>query len=214
VSGNDLLSKKPSIAENVFLKETTFETYNEVGMGSIIEDTHFSDYSYCGEYCMIQNTEIGKFVNIAAMVRIGTPQHPMERPSLHHFTYRRKKYGFDTKDDEKFFESRKEKRVIIGNDVWIGHGAVIMAGVKIGDGAVIGSSAVVTKDVESYSIVAGVPARKLRNRFEKDICNKMQKIKWWDWEHEVIKEKFQEFLLPINDFITINYKEDNYGGSN
>ena len=78
--------------------------------------------------------------------------------------------------------------IIIGNDVWIGYDAVIMAGVKIGDGAIIGTRAVVTKDVEAYYIVRGVPAKEIRKRFTPDIIEKLQNLQWWNWPVERIKE--------------------------
>ena len=71
--------------------------------------------------------------------------------------------------------------IAIGNDVWIGYDAVIMAGVTIGDGAIIGTRAVVTKDIEPYSIVGGVPAKEIRKRFAPDVIKRLLEIKWWDW---------------------------------
>jgi len=164
------------------------------------------DYSYCGEYCIIQNADIGKFVNIAAMVRIGATQHPIERPALHHFTYRRTMYGFDKKDDVEFFKKRNKRIVTIGHDVWIGHGAVIMPGVNIGNGAVIGSGSIVTKDVEAYSIVVGVPAERIRYRFSNEVMNDFEEIKWWNWSYEKIKENFNDFLLDGAEFINKHKK--------
>ena len=82
---------------------------------------------------------------------------------------------------------------MIGNDVWIGYEAVVMAGVTIGDGAVIGSRAVVTKDVPPYTIVGGVPARPIRRRFPEETVLALLEIKWWDWP----KEKITEYLAAI-----------------
>lgn len=81
---------------------------------------------------------------------------------------------------------------MIGNDVWIGYDAVIMAGVKIGDGAIIGTRAVVTKDVEPYSIVGGVPAKEIRKRFATDIIEKLQNLQWWNWPVERIRESIHD----------------------
>ena len=88
------------------------------------------------------------------------------------------------------------RQVIIGNDVWIGAGACILSGVKIGDGSIIGARAVVTKDVEPYTIVAGVPARELRKRFDKKIIERLLEIKWWDWNDEEIRRKSVFFDSP------------------
>lgn len=76
--------------------------------------------------------------------------------------------------------------IVIGNDVWIGFEAVIMPGVKIGDGAIIGTRSLVTKDVPPYGIVGGVPARLIRKRFEESVIEKLQQLQWWDWEPEII----------------------------
>jgi virginiamycin A acetyltransferase len=78
--------------------------------------------------------------------------------------------------------------IVIGNDVWIGYDAIIMAGVHIGDGAIIGTRAVVTKDVPPYTIVGGVPAKEIRRRFEAETISKLLKLQWWDWPVEKIRE--------------------------
>ncbi|WZL74717.1 DapH/DapD/GlmU-related protein [Clostridiaceae bacterium 35-E11] len=201
------LNKAPYIHENCKILNSQLGQFTEVGMYNYFENVKFGDYSYAGEFCFFQNVEIGKFSNIAAMVRIGPTDHPMERPSLHHFTYRRKMYGFDVEDDEAFFQWRKKQKSDIGNDTWIGHGAIIMPGVKIGNGAVVGSGAVVTKNVDPYTIVVGVPAKPVRKRFDDEIIKKLEEIRWWDWSHETIKERFHDFLLDINRFVDKYYRK-------
>jgi len=81
---------------------------------------------------------------------------------------------------------------VIGNDVWIGYDAVIMGGVTIGDGAIIGTRAVVTKDVEPYSIVGGVPAKEIRKRFTPEIIKKLMEIQWWNWPIEKIRSSIPD----------------------
>ena len=114
------------------------------------------DYSYCVENTQIAYATIGKFANIAAHVRIYASRHPMERASLHHFTYRSAWYFDDAEDDPAFFDWRASMPITIGHDTWIGHGAIVMPGVTIGNGAVIGSGAVVTHDVPAFAIAVGV----------------------------------------------------------
>ncbi|MEY8762798.1 MULTISPECIES: chloramphenicol acetyltransferase [Clostridium] len=201
-----VLSRKPVIGRDCKIVNSKLGEFTKVGILNFYENVILGDYSYTGQFCFLQNTEVGKFVNIAAMVRIGPTNHPMERPTLHHFTYRRKIYGFDEKDDEEFFRRRESKKVYIGNDVWIGHGAIVMPDVTVGDGAVVGSGAVVTKNVEPYTIVAGVPAKVIRKRFNEDVVLKLQSIKWWNWSYEKIKENFNDFLLNIDDFVKKHYK--------
>ena len=78
--------------------------------------------------------------------------------------------------------------IVIGNDVWIGFEAVILSGVTIGDGAIIGTRAVVTKDVPSYTIVGGVPSKPIRKRFSDDVISELLKLRWWEWSENRIKK--------------------------
>ena len=98
------------------------------------------------------------------------------------------------------------KKTTIGNDVWIGSNAIIIAGVKIGNGAIIGAGAVVTKDVPDYAVVGGVPARIIKYRFDPETINKLQQIQWWNWDDQLIAERFKDFL-DINSFVKKYYRE-------
>ncbi|MDP4089936.1 MAG: chloramphenicol acetyltransferase [Bacillota bacterium] len=207
ITEKKVLSPEPVVGENSKLVNVKLGDYTEVGLFNFIENVVMEDYSYTGQFCFVQNAVIGKFANIAAAVRIGPTMHPVERPTLHHFTYRREMYGFDDIDDIEFFEKRESRITYIGKDTWIGHGAIIMPRVSVGDGAVVGSGAVVTKDVEPYTVVAGVPARFIKRRFPEETARKLQSIKWWDWPHEKIKENFKDFLLDIDAFIDKHYEE-------
>jgi len=193
------LGEKPYIFSNAIITNSSFGKYTEIRDYANISDTILDDYSYVSEYTQIINTNIGKFVNIASNVRINPGFHPYEMPCQHHMLYRKEMYGFG-EDDEAFFNYRKIQKVDIGHDVWIGHGAVIMPGVNIGNGAIIGANAVVTKDVPAFAIVAGVGAKILKYRFPKQIQNQIQKIAWWEWDHETIKQRFED-LKDIREFI-------------
>ena len=88
------------------------------------------------------------------------------------------------------------KTVEIGNDVWIGSGVYIKAGIKIGTGAIIGARSVVTHDIEPYSVVAGVPAKEIRKRFDEEAIRKLLELKWWDWPDEKLKKYGEYFNSP------------------
>jgi len=197
-----ILSPQPLVAEHCRLVKSQLGAYTEVGTYSFFENVTLGDYSYTGQFCFLQNTLVGKFVNIAAMVRIGPTAHPIDRPTLHHFTYRRIMYGLDTKDDEEFLKWRAAQVTAIGHDVWIGHGAIIMPKVNVGNGAVVGSGAIVTKDVEPYTIVVGVPAKPVRKRFSQEIIGKLESIQWWHWSYDTIKERLADFSLPAEEFVS------------
>ena len=109
-------------------------------------------------------------------------------------------WGLDKKNVTSAWDNKGD--IIIDNDVWIGYEAVIMAGVHIGDGAVIAARAVVTKDVPPYTIVGGTPARKIRMRFEEEIIVKLQQIQWWNWPVEKIRQSLPYIMNGMVDRLT------------
>ena len=192
--------KRPKIAETIIdpsvaLREAVIGLHCEVLERSSIEYTTLGDFSYLGPDCIVADAEIGKFCAIAARVRIGAPNHPMDRPSLHRFTYCPDYYSSAPRD-KGFFAARRDDRVRIGHDVWIGHAVTVLPGVTVGDGAVLAAGAVVAKDVPPYTIVGGVPARPIRERFSRDIAAKLARIAWWDWPFETIIERLADFQSP------------------
>lgn len=96
---------------------------------------------------------------------------------------------------------RRKGTILIQNDVWVGHGATIMNGVTLHNGCVVGTNAMVTKDVPPYAIVGGNPARIIRYRFDEEIIDGLQKIAWWDWPDKLIRERRDDFFLPPEDFV-------------
>lgn len=184
------------------ITDSRFGAYVEIGKGSRLNNAVFGDYSYCDRYADIANARIGKFANIAAFCRIGPTDHPMAQASQHHFLYRSDDYWDDATRDQAFFAHRQSRLAHIGHDTWIGHNAVIKPEVTIGHGAIIASSAVVTKDVDPYTIVAGLPAKPIRKRFETHIADRLMELAWWDWPHEILCERLPDFRsLPIEAFL-------------
>ena len=187
------LSLAPTLSPSAIVKDCRFGRYTQVGEQSRMENCLLDDYAYVQPFCDLMSADIGKFANIASMVRINPGFHPMEYPTLHHFTYRPTMYGMADADEADFFAWRRRQRVVIGHDTWIGHGAVIMPGVRIGNGAVVGSNSVVTKDVPPYAIVGGVAAKVIRQRFPGAIADALDATAWWDWDHETLTERLPDF---------------------
>lgn len=193
--------KELNAGTSFFQENFTYGEYVEVGDFNHFENVYLGHFSYTGPFCILQNVNVLNFSNIAAHVRIGATDHPMERPTMHHFTYRTKMYGFGDCDDDTFLDARKKRITIIGHDTWIGHGAIIKPGLNIGHGSVIGSGSVVTKDVPNFAIVAGNPAKVIRYRFPETIIEALMTMAWWHWDSETIKERHLDFKLPIESFI-------------
>lgn len=149
-------------------------------------------------YKMINIEKIGAFCSIAKTVNIAKGNHPTNYISTHPFFYLHNFGHFVERDRNGLLTDINNKKVIIGNDVWIGTNVTILPSVTVGDGAVIGAGSVVTKDVPSYSIVAGVPAKVIRYRFSEEHIEQLLNIQWWNWTDDVIKERISFFSENTN----------------
>ena len=131
--------------------------------------------------------KIGKFCSIAcgAKFLFTSANHAMRSLSTYPFPIFFGEWGLDGKQICRAWDNRGD--IVVGSDVWIGYEAVIMSGVKIGNGAIIGTRAVVTKDVPPYTIVGGVPARPIRRRFDDATIERLEGLRWWDWDYAKIK---------------------------
>lgn len=131
---------------------------------------------------------IGKFCSIAcgAKFLFNSANHALGSLSTYPFPIFYDEWGLEGKNVADAWDNKGD--IALGNDVWIGYEAVILAGVTIGDGAIIGARAVVTRDVPPYAIVGGVPARLIRRRFDDATIEALLDLRWWDWEPERIRQ--------------------------
>src|SRR5262249_21042712 len=197
-----ILSINPLVHPTANVRDSRLGAYTQVGARTQLTEVVLDDYSYIVNESEVAYTTFGKFCSIAAMTRINPGNHPMERASQSHFTYRASAYSSGERDEEEFFGWRRAHPVIIGPDVGIGHGAIVLPGGMIGTGAVVAAGAVVTKDVEPYTIVAGNPARLIRPRFPAAVAARLQRLAWWDWNHGRLRAALPDFRnLSVEQFL-------------
>ena len=178
--------------QTVYLKNVITNPNIEVGDYTMYNDfsndpARFEENNVLYHYPINQDKLIiGKFCSIAcgAKFLFNSANHTLASLSTYPFPLFFEEWELDKKNVAVSWDNKGD--IIIGNDVWIGYEAVILAGVKIGDGAIIGTRAVVTKDVPPYTIVGGVPAKPIKKRFDEDVISDLLCIKWWDWSKEKI----------------------------
>ena len=180
---------KSELGENIKLYPHAKVNYSKV-----------ESYTYIGTNTVISRTKVGKFCSIAPNCLIGPGSHPTNYVSTSPVFYSNRNRLCVTFSDEEYFE--EFSNVIIGNDVWIGEGALIMGGIKIGDGAIIAARSVVTKDVPNYAIWGGIPAKLIRYRFSEDKIQVLLSEKWWDKDESWLRHNFQKFH-DIGDFLSL-----------
>lgn len=184
---------RPHDGQTVYLKDVITGPNIEVGEYTIYNDfvrdprdfeknNVFYHYPINGDRLVI-----GRFCSIAcgAKFMFTSGNHSMQSLANYTFPIFFDEWGLDAKDICDAWGNKGD--TVIGNDVWIGYEAVIMPGIKIGDGAVIGTRAVVTKDVPPYTIVGGVPAKPIRRRFDDATVEKLEALRWWDWDEDRLK---------------------------
>jgi phosphonate metabolism protein (transferase hexapeptide repeat family) len=192
----------PRVHATAQLRDCVLGRFTDVAERVVMAECELGDYSYVERGTEAIYTTIGKFCAIASNTRINALNHPIDRVTQHKISYRPNEYFVGAKIDKGFRGRRQKARVIIGHDVWIGHGAVVMPGISIGHGSVVAAGAVVTKDVEPYAIVAGVPARRIKWRFSKSIRERITVLAWWDWEHDRLAAAIADMQqLTIQDFL-------------
>lgn len=184
--------RSASILSSNISKNCKFGKYTLVGHNSTISNSTFGDYTYVREGAYIEDADIGKYSCIAPHVVIGAYNHDYKYVALHPFFRNeawQKIYKFKVYNNIH----QEKKRTVIGNDVWIGVGAVVIGGVTVGNGAIVGAGAVVTRDVEPYSIVTGTPAKKNKYRFDAETIQKLEIIQWWNWDADKVQANLKIF---------------------
>ena len=187
---------------------STVDQTAKIYSGCLFYDSSIGRYSYLGYDCEFVNCEVGSFCSIAGSVIVGGAQHPLDWVSTSPVFY---DIAGGTGKHLGNLPAPKTKRTKIGNDVWIGHRAIIMAGVTIGNGAVVGAGAVVTKDVPPYAIVAGVPANIIRYRFDEETISDLINSQWWNLAIKDI-EIYSKYMNNPGEFVKCLKNNNLMGG--
>ena len=195
-------NKNLKVEKDVYInKHTVLEGNNRIYNFSEIPDTYVGFGTYIARNSKLPNSIIGRYCSIGENVSLIIGRHPVnEFVSTHPAFFSTEKQAGFTYVNEKKFPERKyvkvneyEKSLKIGNDVWIGRNVLIMEGLEIGDGAIIGAGSIVTKDVESYSICVGIPAKKIKNRFSDEDVAFLTKVQWWNKSEQWITQNASKF---------------------
>ena len=186
--------------QTVYLKSVVGDPNIIIGDYSMYNDFHnnpcdFQKNNVLYHYPVNQDKLImGKFCSIACGAKFvfTSANHTQRSLANYPFPIFFDEWSLDKKDVTQAWDNKGD--IVIGNDVWIGYEAIVMSGVKIGNGAIIGTRAVVTKDVEPYTIVGGIPAKVIKKRFDEATIEKLLAVCWWDWEDQKIIEKLPDII--------------------
>jgi acetyltransferase-like isoleucine patch superfamily enzyme len=197
-------SKRAIIGYDTVIRNTILGFDVFIGADCLVNNSTIGDNTYFNFKTNVNNSIIGKFCSIGSNVKIGIGSHPTHLVSTHPAFYANNK-GFKTFADRMYYLEEHEN-IIIGNDVWIGSDVTILNNVKIGNGVIIALGSIVTKDVPDYAIVAGVPARVLKYRFNNNDIKFLNETEWWNLDIDFLKNNFFLFhkIEFIKEFFKIN----------
>ena len=175
---------------------TTFDGDNFIGQESFLSGCHLGRGTYVTDFSKLFQLTTGKYCSIGSGVTTAIGKHPVSdnistSPS---FFSTNPPNALSFSDNQKYVETTGP--VTIGNDVWIGNGAILVGGITVGDGAIVGAGSVVTKDCEPYGVYVGCPARLIKKRFDDETIEKLLELKWWDKDDKWLRENAKAFANP------------------
>ena len=189
---NSQIGKNCTVGDFTRVLKCNLGDYVRLDRNNLVLQSTLNSYTYTGKSSVIMHAEIGKFCSISWNCTIGPGEHDYNKITSHDFLYN--DYNNLRPSNDPLPYNRFSKKMVIGNDVWIGCNATILRGLNIGNGAVIGANSLVNKNVPPYAIVAGNPAKIIKFRFPDETIDKLQKLKWWDFPANFIRQNYKLFL--------------------
>lgn len=210
---NSVLGENATVGDYSRLLNCNLGDRVAIQRNAMMYNVDIGRFSYTGKNFTAWHSSIGSFCSISWNVSIGGANHDYTRTTTHSFLY---SSDFGIVDGNKVGYDRFELPCVVGHDVWIAANACICRGVTVGTGAVVAAGAVVTKDVEPYTIVAGIPAKPIKKRFDDEVIELLLKSRWWEFPENIIKENFDLFnshtdLAIANKILDIRNKLDKGG---
>lgn len=206
---NSKLEDDCQIGDFTTMREAKLENNVIINRHNEVMNTEIGKYTCTGRFTSLHDCKIGRFCSISWLNTIGGDDHDYKLISTHPFYYN-PHFGFT--DDWEYKNKKDEEDIknspcVVGNDVWIAANCNINRNVHVGNGAIIAAGAVVTKDVEPYTIVAGVPAKPIGKRFDEETIKRLEEIKWWDFPEEYLKKNIELFKKHINNSVLDKLEE-------
>ncbi len=199
---NSVIGDKSILADDCFITNSNIGTYAKIERRSMLFNVKIGTCCNVGFNSVVRNCTIGDYSGFAWNASIGGAQHPQHTISMRFIAFD-KWYDFIDEEEEKRIMADEtfnwyHGAVTVKNDVWGGAGVHVMRGVTVEDGAILGAGSVVTKNVGPYEIWAGVPAKKISQRFSDEIISEMLELEWWKWPREFIKEHIHLFQKNVD----------------
>jgi acetyltransferase-like isoleucine patch superfamily enzyme len=195
-----------TIENHVLIMCSKLHGYNYINKKSVLYNCDIGKFSYIAQNAVLYNMSMGMFCSVGSDLHIVAATHPTSFISTSPYFYQHSPFpGVVSPFCKENINHSQVKKVTIGNDVWIGERVTLMGGITIGDGAIIGANALVTKDVPSYSIVGGVPAKILKYRFSEDVILNLLNIQWWNKDEKWFKEHIDLYHKDITSVDNLQF---------